>query len=316
MKATTSLGRLGIQSFGPAFWGAGVGVVIMVFIHVITTGSGGWIVPIRADGSVFTFIGNYFGYFFTRAPGLIILIATIVVYIAATVSIQSNTGTESTFTAVMRGLLIGFGSSLNGVLAFNIFSPAFGSDTAGIIIGLILFVLGFIASIGAVSQSGIYQGIIGWLCWLAPMSWAVFGVGLVLLVISVVFGLIIGWPFNVHLFRIGGDPTNSHSSVQGKVADANWPTGTFFLVGGIASNLNYAGTAYNMGNIGFIHRRASGDFREHEAGHNLNLFVFGWIVHYIGAVDENIIGYRHLAFAEMCAESHDPNATDALEMWA
>ncbi len=315
MNRVTSLGRLGIQSFGPAFWGAGVGVVIMVFIHVITTGSGGWIVPIQADGSIFTLIGNYFGFFFTRAPGLIILVATIIVYIAATVSLQSNRGSESTFTAVMRGLLIGFGSALNGVLAYNIYSPAFGSDTVGLIIGIILFVLGFIASIGAVSQNGFYQGVIGWLCWAAPLSWGAFGVGLVLLVISIVFGLIIGWPFNVHLFRIGGDPVNSAPSVQGKLALANWPTGTFFLVGGIGSNLNYAGTAYNMGNIGFIHRRAGGDYRDHEAGHNLNLFVFGWIVHYIGAVDENIIGYRHLAFTEMCAESHDPRASDALEMW-
>ncbi|MBI5667522.1 MAG: hypothetical protein HZC41_05895 [Chloroflexi bacterium] len=316
MQTTTSLGRLGIKSFGPAFWGAGVGVVLVAFLHVLTSGSGGLIVPIRADGNIFNLIGGYFGFFFTRAPGLIVLIATIVIYIVTTISVQSNSGSESDFTAVMRGLLIGIGSALNGVLAFNIYSPAFGSDAAGIIIGLVLFVLGFISSIGDVSQSEVYQGIIGWLCWIAPMSWAVVGVGLVVLVISIVFGLIIGWPFNVHLFRIGGDPTNSHSSIRGKVAEANWSTGTFFLIGGIGSNLNYAGTAYNMGNIGFIHRRASGDYEEHESGHNLNLFVFGWIVHYIGAVDENIIGFRHLAFTEMCAESNDPGASDALEMWA
>ncbi|MDL1883364.1 hypothetical protein FBR01_06905 [Anaerolineae bacterium CFX8] len=316
MNRATSLGRLKVQSFGPAFWGAGVGVVIMVLIHVLTTDSGGWLVPVRADGSIITFIGSYFGFFFTRVPGLIILVASIVVYIAATVSLQSSSGTEAAFTGVMRGLLIGFGSSLNGVLAYNIYTSAFGNETVGLIIGIVLFALGFIASIGAVSQNGFYQGVIGWLCWSAPMSWGALGVGLVLLVISIVFGLLIGWPFNVHLFRIGGDPANSAPSIKGKLAQANWPTGTLFLVGGIGSNLNYAGTAYNMGNVGFIHRRAGGDFREHEAGHNLNLFVFGWIVHYVGAVDENIIGYRHLAFAEMCAESNDPHAANALEMWA
>lgn len=314
MKATTSLGKLGIKPFGPAFWGAGVGVVIMAVIHVFTSGSGGWLVPIRADGSILTFIANYFGFFFTRAPGLIILIATIICYIAATVSVQSNTGNESDFTAVMRGLLIGIGSSLNGVLAFNIFGPAFSSDTAGLVIGIVLFVLGFIASIGTVSQSEAYQGIVGWLCWLAPLSWATVGVGLLLLVISIVLGILLGLPFKWHVFRIGGDP--NYPVVKDKIVQVNWSTGTFFLVGGVASNLNYAGTAYNMGNIGFIHRRATSDYREHEAGHNLNLFVFGWIVHYIGAVDENIIGFKRFAFTEMLAESNDPTASDTLEMWA
>src|SRR4051812_22300990 len=100
------------SGISPAVWGAGVSLVLVVLAHVLTSGSGGLIQPI--SGSFFEFIGHYFGFFFTQVQGLIILIATIVIYIVATISVQNSSGDEPTVTAVMRGMLIGLGSAMNG----------------------------------------------------------------------------------------------------------------------------------------------------------------------------------------------------------
>lgn len=295
----------------PAVWGAGVGVLLLGLVHFFTSAGGGAGLIRPIEGSFFDFIGSYLGFFFTTVPGLIVLVATIVFYIVATVSVQGTSGTEKDLTAVFRGILIGVGSGMNGVLAYNIFGGWFG-QTVGLIVGIVLFVLGFIAAFSVVSQSGVYQGFIGWLSWLAPMSWLVLGIGLILLVVSLVLGLV--GLAGVDFLKLGGD-SSAGASVKGKYADANWSTGTFFLVGGIGSNANYAKTAYNMGNVAFIHRKATGDHTDHEAGHNLNLFVFGWIVHFIGAIDENVIGYHSTALTELLAESHDPAAGSKLAMW-
>jgi hypothetical protein len=184
-----------------------------------------------------------------------------------------------------------------------------------LVIGIVLFLLGALSSIGVVSQSNIYQGIIGWTCWFAPMSWVVFMLALVALVVSIIVGLIIGLPTKWAVAKVGGD---TGSVVAGKVATADWATGTFFIVGGIVANLNYAKTAFNLGNIGFIHRLSQGgDHREHEAGHNLNLAVFGWIFHLFGALDENMpgIGNGATAFAEQLAESNSAHAAHKIQMW-
>lgn len=306
------MGTVSLKSgLSPALWGAGIGLVFVVMIHVFTSGSGGLIQPI--SGSLFEFIGHYFGFFFTQAQGLIILIGTIVVYIVATISVQGTSGDESTVTAVTRGMLIGIGSAMNGVLAYNIYGGWFGS-TVGLIIALVLFILGIIAVFSEVSQSGIYQGFIGWLSWLAPMSWPVVGVGLVFLVLSLVLGLV--GLAGVDLLKIGGE-SGADASIAGKIADANWSTGTFFLIGGLISDINFQKTAFDMGNIGFIHRGTDEDHSEHESGHNLNLFVLGWIVHYIGALDENLIGFKAQALTELLAESHATRGgRPKLDMWS
>ncbi len=302
------MGTVNLKSgLSPAVWGAGIGLVLMVIAHVLTSGSGGLIQPI--GGSFFEFIGSYFGFFFTKVAGLIIFVATLLFYIIGTISVQGASGDEPTLTSVMRGLLIGIGSAMNGVLAYNIYGGWFG-QTVGLIIALVLFVLGILSTFSVISRSGVYQGFVGWLCWLAPMSWPVLGVGLIFLLLSLVLGLV--GLAGVERFKIGG----AGSSVSGKIADANWSTGTFFLVGGLIANINIYPTAFDMGNIGFIHRGATSDHTSHESGHNLRLFVLGWIVHYIGAIDENVIGYHATALTELLAESHDTASGSAkLEMW-
>ena len=307
------MGTVNLKSgLSPAVWGAGIGLVFVVMIHVFTSGSGGLIQPI--SGSFFEFIGHFFGFFFAQTQGLILLIATIVIYIVATLSVQGTTGEESTLTAVMRGMLIGIGASLNGVLAYNIYGVWFGS-TVGVIVAIVLFLLGIISAFADVSQNGVYQGFVGWLSWLAPMSWPVVGVGLVFLVLSLLLGLV--GLAGVDLLKIGGE-SGADASIAGKIADANWSTGTFFLVGGLISDINFQKTAFDMGNIGFIHRGTNEDHSEHESGHNLNLLVLGWIVHYIGAIDENVplIGHGAQAMTELLAESHATRGgRPKLEMW-
>ncbi len=298
----------------PAVWGAGIGVLFLGFVQFFSAnlgdGSHSLVQPI--SGSFFEFIGHYLAYFFTQVPSLVVLGVTILLYIVGTISAQGGETTEPDTTAVMRGMLIGIGTGMNGILAYNIYGVWFG-QTVGLIVGLVLFILGVISAVSEVSQSGVYQGLIGWLCWLAPMSWLVLGVGVILLVVSLVLGL--GGLAGVEKLKVGGD-ASADPSVAGKIADANWSTGTFFLIGGLAGNFNYMPTAFDMGNIGFIHRKADEDHTGHESGHNLSLFVFGWMIHYIGAFDENVIGYRAKAFTELLAESHaSRSGRSELEMW-
>lgn len=314
------------KGFSPAFFGAWAGVLLLAIIHLVTSGFSGdspKIIPtLSFDGNPFQFMGDYLSYFFTTTSGLVVTIATIVIYIGATYYVQKSsatppatTVTEHETAAVTRGLLIGINSGMNFVLAYNIYGLWF-NQTIGLIIGLALFGLGIIAAFRAVSQNSVYQGVIGWLSWLAPMSWPALFLGLIFLVISVVLGLV--GLLGVDFLKLGGDSTDPlvDATVKGKYVAADWPTGTFFLVGGLASNVNFQKTAFNMGNVGFIHRKAQHDHREHEAGHNLNLFVLGWIVHYIGAVDENLIGYRAQALTELMAESHDGGSGKAkLQVW-
>lgn len=303
--------------FSPATYGAGAGVVLLIILQLITslvsTGSPQIIPALTFEGNVFQFIGAYFSYFFTTVGGLAFVITTVVFYITATVFVQKSTATEHETAAVMRGMLIGIASGMNFILAYNIYGMWFG-QTVGLIVGAGLFGLGILASVKAVSQSDFFQGVIGWLSWLAPMSWVVLLLGLVFAVIS--FPLALIGLAGVNFFKLGG-AASADPSVQGKLFSVNWKTGTFFLVGGMGSNANYAKTAYNMGNVGFIHRDAQHDHSEHEAGHNLSLFVFGWLVHLLGAVDENIVGYHAQALTELLAESHDRSSTSAkLQMWA
>ncbi len=65
---------------------------------------------------------------------------------------------------------------------------------------------------------------------------------------------------------------------------------------------------YNLGNFAYIHRdsAASASLVGHETGHTLNVAAFGSIWHFIGAIDENVVGRGAGAYAEQLADSHDP----------
>jgi hypothetical protein len=302
------------------------GVMVLAICQVVisaTSKEGVQLLPKLAfDSNPLKLMAGYLGYFFATAPGLITIGATILFYIVGAYFVRKSTVTppepdrvENETAALMRGLMVAFSSGMNLILASNIYGALF-DETVGLVIGLVLFTLGILASIRAVAQNAFYQGLIGWTCWLAPMSWPVLLLGVALLLFSLFFGLF--GLAGIDFLKVGGDKTDPtvDASVQGKIVAANWATGTFFLVGGIAGNANFRKTAFNMGNIGFIHRKADSDHRHHEAGHNLSLFAFGWIFHLIGAGDENVVGRGAGALAELLAESHaNRTARERLQMW-
>ncbi|MFN8527432.1 MAG: hypothetical protein U0670_02330 [Anaerolineae bacterium] len=312
---------------GTAFFGALFGVIVLAFIQIISavvSGNDVRVIPTLVfDSHPLKFIGDYLGYFFTTLPGLIFLVVTILCYIAATYYVQKSVAPpgktdveEHDTSGTMRRWLIGLNSGMNFILAYNIYRVWFG-DTVGLVIAIGLFALGFLATFKGVSKNLAYQGIIGWLCWGAPMSWVIFLLGFLLFVLNLIGGLV--GLVGVDVFKLGGDDSKSstaHATVKGKILTADWATGTFFLIGGIVGNLNPEETAFNMGTFGFIHSKDDHDDRKHEAGHNLNLFVYGWINHLIGAVDENIVGYGSRSISDRMAESHHtPSSDPTLEVW-
>jgi hypothetical protein len=128
------------------------------------------------------------------------------------------------------------------------------------------------------------------------MSWVIVGLGLLFLIVSGILALI-----NLAI---------RSTFLKIEHFDVDWKTGTSFLVGGLAGNGNLAkgSTGYNMGNFAFLKRghATSGYLIEHEAGHTLNLAIWGAVVHLIGALDENVFGGHSNAYTELFAESNVP----------
>lgn len=211
-----------------------------------------------------------------------------------------------------RGFLIGVNAAGNAILGITVYGFVFGL-TAGVAIGIALGVVNLLATFKVLANAELFQGILGWLNFLFPMSWLVTGLGLLFVIASAIGALILGWggkgaaPQDQPFFKI----TN---------AAADLKTGTFFLQGGFVANLNpLARSAFNMGNFAFAKRDAPPDMHvEHEAGHTLNLAAFGSLFHFIGAIDENVTGGGARAFSERLAESNNPHPGspgDIVKMW-
>ncbi len=321
------MGRVDVKSgVLPVFVGAVVGVIVFVILNVVLSGGSGdvKIIPILTFSSdPFQFIKDYFSFFFTTL-GWIVIGATLLFYIVVSMFIGDSkpeppdypNDVENGTAGLMRGLSIGVSSSMNFVLAENIYGTWFGSAThhsvIGLIIGLVLFALGILSTIKAVSQSGFFQGVIGWLNWFSPTSWPIQWLGLLLALISLVpFGIIGIWWDAV---KLGGDK-NANASIQGSLLTADWSSGTFFLIGGLAANAHRPKTAFDAGNIGFIHREATEDYRRHEGGHNLSVFAFGWIFSIFGAIDDTFRSDK--AYTERLADGRGRvTGTPTLDMWA
>jgi hypothetical protein len=211
-----------------------------------------------------------------------LLVATLPLYLVAgrTASID---GVNAEF---MPGLLIGVNAGLNAVFLAALIHP----------LTALLVVIVVPALIPAVARSDVYQAFLGWANFLYPMSWLVSGLGLVFMLVSaLLFGVTIG---RVNFLKIT------------KVL-VDWKTGTFFIVGGLAGNgnLREGSTGFNMGNFAFLRASAGADPQliEHEAGHGLNLAAFGFVFHFIGAIDENVTGGNDKAYSERFAESNVPS---------
>lgn len=233
-------------------------------------------------------------------PTLLTLGVGVIAYICAGVTDKSKvTG----FGEFMRGFMIGYNAGMNGCLTTVIWSLTI-TLPGGIVVGAILGTVNFLTVFAPISGNGFYQGIVGWLCWLMPMSWLIIGLGVMFVWISLLLSV----------FTVG---KVDFLKIQDFKMD--WKTGTLFLKGGLIANLNFRKTAFNMGNTSYVHKDSTGGWHiEHESGHTLNLTAFGSWFHLLGALDENVVpGRGSDAYAERLAES---NATGSggnnLPMWS
>lgn len=231
---------------------------------------------------------------------LIVVLSTVIVgYILAAIG-AAFTSAEG-FSEFMRGLLIGWNSAANGFLllaVMGLFAPV----SVAAIVGAVLALFTFLSIVKPISQNEVYQGFLGYLNWFLPMSWLIVGLGFVFYFIC----------FLLHGITFG---KVDYLKIQDLAAD--WKTGTFFIKGGLISNLNPIDTAFNMGNFSFVDYKSGSWHKQHEAGHTLNLAVFGSIFHLIGALDENATPRGANAYSERIAESNDSGTgSNNIPMWA
>ena len=232
-------------------------------------------------------------------------------YLVATKNRNSNGG------EVFKGMMVGLNGGLNAVLLTAIFMPepakslsvffkafekfAQGPGMIVLIVGAWIVLLHVLAMFQTLSGWSPFQALLGWSSWLMPMSWIVTGVGLLFVLINFLLAGVTG--NQVEVFKI-------------KSLDFHAKTCSLLMEGGLIHPLMGAG-GFDMGNFVFLNR--TGEYlTEHETGHNLNLAVFGWVFHFIGALDENVFGGHGDAYSERLADSH-AGKVDAsaplLNMW-
>ena len=229
-----------------------------------------------------------------------VVLGTVVVGYILAALLASFTKTE-TASEVVRGFLVGWNSAANAYLLL-VLVGLFAQMMIAIIVGAVLGVFALLSLIKPVSQSEVYQGFLGYFNWLLPMSWLIVGLGFVFYLLC----------FLLHAVTIG---KVNYLKIQALAVD--WKTGTFFIRGGLISNLNPIDTAFNMGNFSFVDYKSSGWHMDHEAGHTLNLSVFGSVFHLIGALDENATPRGANAYSERIAESNDSGVSgNNIPMWA
>jgi len=222
--------------------------------------------------------------------GVVVLLG----YIVGSATIGTSAG------EFVRGLLIGTNAAVNFAVASVVFPGVFGPD-AGIVLAIIVAAIPFLSTFGVVSRNGVYQGLLGYLNWLLPLSWLIVALGFTFFLLCLLGALVVGLP-GVKFFKI-------------ERVVFEWKTGTLFTRGGWISNLNPIDTAFNMGNFAFVDVAYTDMAIDHEAGHTLNLAVFGSLFHLIGAIDENVLRGAN-AFSECLAESHVPGSSEpVLSMW-
>lgn len=195
-----------------------------------------------------------------------------------------------------KGTLGKFGLSLlvgtNAFLNFFIWKICFPEFWS---MGLLFVLLHLGVFIPKISKNCFYQWILTMSALIMPMSWLVNAIGLLFFVLSLVG----------HFLTIG---KWRYFKVKGL---RFW--GLKFMVairGGWLANINTYKTAFNLGNFTFVHsdsKDASGNPKwhlEHEAGHTLNLAVFGSVFHFVGFFHEVPLKGGQNALAEKLAESH------------
>ena len=258
-----------------------------------------WIAFIGALFAAGCIIALYFRFDISLASLFVVVGAAIISYVIAAIA-GAFTKSNTSFEEFMRGWLVGMNASLNGLLLISLFELS-GNMFVGILAGKLISVFILISVFQPISQSEIYQGFLGWFNWFMPMSWLVVALGFIFCFVS----------FLGHAFTLG---KVNYLKIQSAAAD--WKTGTFFIKGGLISNLNPIDTAFNMGNFSFVDYKSGAWHIAHEAGHTLNLAAFGSLFHLLGAFEENVINGAN-AYSERIAESNNSGASGSnIPMWA
>jgi hypothetical protein len=172
----------------------------------------------------------------------------------------------------------------------------------------------------AISRNPFFQVLVGWISWIAPMSYIATGVGFLLFLVNLPFALI---AFGLGAFRINflSATIETTGGIQSTVARAFGYPGAATAVG-----------AYSLGNFNFVVPATVGPqtgllsqsnfvgptISAHEIGHTLNTSAMGGVVLWINAIDENIPPFRRgaLAYGELLAESHSfQPGRNAVRIW-
>jgi hypothetical protein len=257
--------------------------------------------PIAAAGAIAPVFAISILYFVVGARwGTLGIIVSVCAGLCVLSYIVAAVAAASSFGEFMRGWLIGMNAALNAVLGFALAATLFDVPT-GAVVGAILGVMNLVCVLAPVTQNEFYQGVLGYLNWLMPMSWLIVALGFGFYSVSFLLHLVTGGKVNfLRIQKLGAD----------------WKTGTFFIKGGFVANLNYLHTAFNMGNFSFVDYTSGDWHKDHEAGHTLNLAAFGSVFHLVGAFDENVLRKQN-AYAERLAESNNSGTAGSnIPMWA
>jgi len=190
-----------------------------------------------------------------------------------------------------RGFMIGMTAAINASLLALV--PLVGTTLAAWV-----FTIGSLAIFPPISRNVVYQGFLGWSAWLFPMSYFATAIGLVLFLINAPIAFAAG---GAGAFRI------------------DFTTGTIETAGGLSGVTGFVG-GFSLGNFNFVTGPGlqgvftASNVSSHEVGHSLNTAVFGGLVLWINAIDENVPPLRklNLAYGELTAESRSQAMTPPL----
>ena len=229
-----------------------------------------------------------------------VLLATTGTIVLVTAGYLAAKYTAPDTSELFRGFLIGMNAGLTFALATAVGRVFLVSGWA-LAIGSVLGAIVLVAAVRTVSQSAIYQGILGWSSALMPPTWVVNALGLAFFTLSLLGALV----------TLGRAPALAITGIA-----IHRQTGTIFLRGGWIANLNREQTAFDMGHFGFVHKDSPSYYLEHETGHTLSLGAFGSVFHLVGFIDE-MSPAGSAAYSEQLAEGHDPAGTGPmLPMWS
>lgn len=245
------------------------------------------------------------------AVTLTVVIITAFAYLTAalfTLGLPTAVPTGAVTPGPAEGFASGLLTGLTGGTNFALWALMLPGPT-GLTLGIATGVTSLLSVLTALSRTAPYKAVLGWTNWLMPYSYLATAVGLVFFLVNLPFAL---------------------AAFGGGAVRLDPRTGTVETTGGLSGITGFRG-GFNLGNftflslgpgVGLAARPAFTvpDVPAHECGHTLNAGAFGGVVHWIGAIDENVPPLRRMrrAHTEMLAESNLPRPSPIphLRVWS